>query len=215
MCFLNKVDLIWYKSTGCDSKIQFNKSICISESTKRTNILTSVFQSLLLLFYCFVWRHFFLAVAGLLLLQNISAWTCFSEYSSGHINIYGERHRSRPGHRWQRSLLFSAAFLLLCYWRSPRHRHCHQRSGLWDDHSIPANCQRHGEHTSAALCAVANNSQIMTCASTVLLLGSRQSETSIPAGKLGNRHHWHSGYGPYIHQFALQHQHRGECSPGQ
>lgn len=70
---------------------------------------------------------------------------CRSEHAGGPIDIHGERHRSGPRYRRQRSLLFPASFFLLCHRRSPRHRHRHQNAGLWDNSCLPAHRKRHGQ----------------------------------------------------------------------
>lgn len=45
--------------------------------------------------------------------------------------------------------------------------------------------------------------------------GPGQNETSVPTGQPGNHNHRCPGHGPYFHQPALQHQHRGGRSSGQ
>lgn len=78
-----------------------------------------------------------------------SLW--FSEHTSGNVHFYGERNRSGPGHRRQRSLFLPAAFALLRYRWTPRHRHRHQASGLRDDVCVPAHRQRHGQQARTVL----------------------------------------------------------------
>lgn len=69
----------------------------------------------------------------------------FTEHTSGEIGVHGQRHRSRPGHRWKCSFLLPAPISLLLHRWGPRHSDCYQTPGLWDNLSLPTYCQRDGE----------------------------------------------------------------------
>lgn len=68
-----------------------------------------------------------------------------AEHASGKIGVHGQRHRSRPRHRWKCSLLLPASISFLRHRWGPRHSYCYQTPGLWDNLSLSTYCQRDGE----------------------------------------------------------------------